>query len=145
MTIQRLWFVLPLDMHEDDNRPRINPQQEIQQDIEAPPLRQGRRELGRPGAIEAFMVNQIAGAPQPIGNQQRNNGYGFHLTSASRKELDIVFTSAEMAEAHAKERAEREPKRPFGVFSCQAIYETTTPTVIEKEFNNAGELRVKGT
>lgn len=134
MTIRRLWFVLPLDLVQDQNRGEFGP--EVDMGIQEAPQPRNRG-LGR-----NVQVN-LGEVPEPVGNQPPV-GSGFYLDAVSRKQFEKAYTTEDFAITSAKERAEKEPRRPFGVFSCVGVYETTVPTVIEKEFNENGELRLVG-
>jgi len=135
MTLRRVWFVLPLDLAMDHNKGEFGPELELEVQ-EAPMPRNNRgRGLGIGNALEP---EPVALAPQPP------EGRGFYLDANSKKQFDKAYTTQEFAEAQARLRAEKEPKRPFGVFSCVSVFETTVPTVIEKEFNENGELRLVG-
>lgn len=79
-------------------------------------------------------------APQAVAVE--DIGYGYYLQRADCKDMDMAFSSAEAAERYAREQAELCPKTLFGVFSCDKVFETTTPAIIEKKYNDAGELLV---
>ncbi len=80
-----------------------------------------------------------------IGGLAAEGPAGYFLANTAKKSFDRVFYSQHAAEDYARSQAETSPKTQFGVFECGNIFETTTPTIIIKEFNDAGELRVKGT
>lgn len=70
-------------------------------------------------------------------------GFGYVPDSKWTKSITHVFTTQGAAERYATELAEKNPKTLYGVFGCGNTYETTTPTVITKYFNESGELVVK--
>jgi hypothetical protein len=113
--IRQFWLVVPLDVKDDGSR------------------------VGGGTAAQG----DFAEAVQP----RRNNvpaapaeGYGFGIQSADLKRMRNAFTTKAAADAYAKNQAELQPKTLFGVFGCLGTYETTTPTVIQKTFNEDGEL-----
>jgi hypothetical protein len=73
---------------------------------------------------------------------QGDQGYGFYIHRDDLKDMNAVFTTELAAENYAKEQAEKNPKTLYGVFGCVKVFETTTPTIIEKTYNDAGELLV---
>jgi len=90
--------------------------------------------------LRAAPRNEFDGAEQAsVGD---DIGYGYYLQSLDRKDMDMAFSTEQAAERYAKEQAELQPKTLFGVFSCVKVFETTTPSVIEKQYNDAGELLV---
>lgn len=120
--IRRFWLVAPLDIKEDSNQARIQGGGGLQDfAIEANP----RHRAGRGLEVEAPAVNA---------------GYGFKIQSADIKRMNTAFTSEEAANLYAKDQAEKNPKVLYGVFNCAGTYETTTPTIIKKSFNDDGEL-----
>lgn len=121
-----LWFVLPIEVKIDPAKGEIfgEPEQDIPIEIDPNNLVPQRRGLAQP--------------------RPRNAAIGCFIGSSDKREFDRAFYSEEAAQTYAREQATLRPKTPFGVFSCIGIYETTTPSVIEKEFNTDGELRVKG-
>lgn len=111
--IRQFWMVVPLDIKEDQNHPHTVAQN-VEQDFAEP---------ARRGTLR----------PVPV-------GYGFKIASAETKRFNMAFTTKQLADDHAKAQAEQNPKVLFGVFGCEGTYETTTPTVIQKTFNEDGEL-----
>lgn len=136
MSLKPLWFVLSLDVKPDPRKGAIFGQQvdvAADQAFAAPPNvpnQEPQQPLPRGGR---FQLNRNRDVP----------AVGVYINGLSVKDLDRVFYSHEAASSFAKEQAELHPKCPYGVFLCGEIYETTTPTVLEKEFNEVGELRMK--
>lgn len=90
----------------------------------------------------ADMAMQIAVAP---GQQQvppQAVGYGYYAKPADRddKSGSLTFTTEEAAVEYAQELAAKQPQVLFGVFSCNAVFETAAPKVLKKRFNDGGEL-----
>lgn len=158
MKVERLWFVLPLNLAADPNKTSWGPEVGGEEGGFAQPAPAARREDNRRvrfGDVDRVvaaagqrqqapqwpdMVAELNEAPP---QQQVLKGRGFYLSSESKKSFQKGFTTEEMAVAEAEKQAELFPKTPFGVFACIKIFETTTPKIIEKTFNEAGELRVK--
>lgn len=115
--IRQFWLVAPLDIKEDGPVGRI----------------QGN-DLGF--AQDAARPRRAA--PEEI--QVAPPGYGFKIASADIKRMQMGFTTEQAAKDYAKNEAEKNPKVLFGVFGCNTTYETTTPTIIQKSFNQDGEL-----
>jgi hypothetical protein len=76
--------------------------------------------------------------PQPV---QNAHGYGF--TMARAHEVKIAFTTRNAAIEYAKQQASKTPTIAYGVYGCVDVFETTAPTVIEKQFTDGGELVLK--
>lgn len=57
-----------------------------------------------------------------------------------KQAIDIIFVTQDQAESYAKTQAEKQPTKPFGVFTCVGIFETKEPQIIRKEFNQAHEV-----
>jgi hypothetical protein len=122
--IKQLWFVIPLDLKEDPNKPYIGTGQGqgFAQEV-ARPARNPRRG-------EGDLVPEAVVSP----------GYGFGISMKDQKQIQYAFTTKQAAESYAVELAGKTPKTMYGVFGCLGTYETTTPTVIKKGFNSDGEL-----
>lgn len=127
---QQRWYVQVLGVTEDPNKAhqRVYPVSEVEQ----PELQQARpRNRRDEGELEV--------------NLPRVNSaeYGFML--ARNNVVTLAFTSHEAAKNYAQQEAKKNPMTQYGVFGCGEIYETTAPTVIEKQFNASGELILKET
>jgi CubicO group peptidase (beta-lactamase class C family) len=134
--VAREWYVFKLGKRQDPSGRRVG-QGQGEQDAPrvggfARPVQPRRRE--RDIVAEILEDDNEQAAVDP--------GFGFTILREDRKDMDLVFTSNAAAEAYAKEQAEKNPKTLFGVFSCTKVFETTTPTIIEKTYNDAGELLV---
>jgi len=115
---RQLWFVFPLDLKGDSNSPLFaQANGEFAQEVRV----DGRGRLVPPRDLE------------PI-------EYGFKIASNHREDMMKAFTSYKSAQLYVKETAEKHPKTMYGIYSCIGVYETTVPTIIEKKFNDAGEL-----
>jgi hypothetical protein len=125
--MNREWYVFRIGMKQDVNKPTIGQPQLAAQRA---PRRDGRR--------DALPLEEEA----PPVALEGNDGYGYHLSAADTKDMHLVFTSQNAAEKYAIEQASLKPKTLFGVFSCVKVFETTTPSVVEKTYNDAGELLV---
>lgn len=73
---------------------------------------------------------------------QRQQGFGYYVKPADNtdKSGSIAHTTLEAAEKYAGELAGKTPGVMYGVFTCVKVFETTTPTIITKKFNDSGEL-----
>jgi hypothetical protein len=142
----REWMVIRLGRPEDTTKPHLmmTGEPQVVEDFavqDAPRARTRNEQPRAEGELRGF----AAGLQQPAQPQRRRAGYGYHVKQADRddKSGQIVHTSEEAAQAYAKELAARFPKVLFGVFSCVRVYETTEPQVIEKSFNDGGELVIE--
>jgi hypothetical protein len=117
--IRRFWLVAPLDIKEDTTQGRVGNNIAFPEEVRPARIARGEAQL------EAQAVN---------------TGYGFKIQSADIKRMNTAFTSEDAAQTYAREQAEKNPKVLFGVFGCSGTYETTTPTIIKKSFNEDGEL-----
>lgn len=124
--IRQFWMVVPLDVKQDDNGGRLGGGE-------------GRGELAA-GFAEPARPAQRNRPPELIAPAEPAKGYGWKIQSGEMKRLQWAFTTEEAACEYAKDQAEKSPKVLFGVFPCTKTYETTTPTVIQKSFNQDGEL-----
>ena len=112
-------MVVPLDIKEDPHGVKMfAPQQDMAMELE-PARPRGQRELAAAATTA---------------------GYGFKILGSELKRINMAFTNRQLADDYAKEQAEKNPKTLFGVFACDGTFETTTPTVIRKAFNEDGEL-----
>lgn len=139
MSTRRLWYVLPLDIEQDPNQAIVHQAGQVP------------NEDWNAQGIGGFNVNEALLQPaQPRGRQrpaapvpQVRGGVVFKINSTSKKEFQEACTTKQVAEERAEQLASKFPKRPFGIFECVAVVETMEAPVIKKEFNDAGELRVK--
>lgn len=118
-----LWFVSPVIVDEDQNKPQLFPERgqvEVNIDDEAPQPARAR--------------NAQPPAPATV-------GYGF--TMGRNQKVEIAFTTKAAAIEYAKQQASKTPTIAYGVYGCVDVFETTAPTVIEKQFNDGGELVLK--
>lgn len=141
--IRQFWIVSKLAVTADPNKSTIqfgDPEVAAQAVAPAP-----RRANPNRLVFNQDMANALGdGAPQPPQPVQAIDGYGYYITSKDAKELDKVFTTENAAIKYAQQRAEETPTVTFGVFGCLRVYETTTPSLIEKSFTADGELRLVG-
>jgi len=122
--VKRYWYVFSLDVLTDPNAPifaQVNDEVPVQP-VAANPLRRNRNFDFEPVVL------------QPAGD------YGFKIAAATYRNMNQAFTSRKAAQLWAKEQAEKNPKVMYGIYECVQVFETTTPTIIEKKFNDAGEL-----
>lgn len=123
--IRQFWLVAPLDVKEEPGS-RIYPgnaenvNEDVAREADAPIRRGGAGIIGAPVATKA--------------------DFGFRIPGLDLKRMNYAFTSEATANSYAKDQAEKNPKVLFGVFPCGGTFETTTPTVIQKSFNEDGEL-----
>lgn len=123
--IRALWFVIPMDLAEDGNKARIvagNNQQGF-----------GGFDVAQPVRPRRDAAPQVAPEPATI-------GYGFALTAKDTKGITHAFTTEQSARDYAQELASKAPKTLYGVFGCMGTYETAVAPVIQKKFNEDGEL-----
>lgn len=93
------------------------------------------------GELRAFEEPQPDFAqPAPNAVFEGVDGYGQELLRSELKDPVVKFTTQEAAEACAKDLAERTPKVLYGVLGVISLFETSKPTLIEKKFNERGEL-----
>ena len=138
--MNREYYVFKLGKAEDTSVPRFGfgpqgPQRAAQ------PRRDGRRFE----AADALRLNVVDDPEQPAPQPPNDGdgGYGYTILRTSRADMNVAFTTPEAAERYANEQAQLNPKTLFGVFTCIKVFETTTPSVIEKVYNDAGELVLK--
>lgn len=132
MAAKQFWLVLPLTLKIDPNKGEIFPPNE------------GFAQEERPQRGRIGMAVDLLQPPPAPAMPQGNGPLGFYILAADRKHLDAAFYTHEAAKNHAENLASLSPKTPFGVFQCVGIFETAQPTILEKEFNTEGELRLKG-
>lgn len=94
------------------------------------PLRQAR------GVAERFRLDDIEDPPIRAIEQIM----GREISRNELRDPVIVFDTEEAAEQYANEQAAKIPKTLFAVMGVLKVFETTQPTVIEKRFNDKGEL-----
>lgn len=116
------FYVIRLGRNIDPNKMIIG-----HQPIPAP------RAARRPIPIE----DEIGVAGMPVAD---NEGYGQEISRTDLRDPVIRFTTEAAAEKYAAELAEKSPKTLFAVLGVLKVFETTVPTVIEKRFNDKGEL-----
>lgn len=68
------------------------------------------------------------------------NEVGYEVSRAELRDPVVKFYTVESAEKYAQELAEKSPKVLFAVMGVLKVFETTVPTVLEKRFNDKGEL-----
>ncbi len=73
------------------------------------------------------------------GAPQMEGGALFERNDVIKK----YYSDAGSAHTEAKNRASKSPGLVMGVFTIDTVYETTTPTVLEKFINATGELVLK--
>lgn len=129
--VTRLWFVIPNDIKGDGRNwtPPNNGNNWGNEPVAAPARPQPRAPRGLQNEIELEEVP--------------SQGHGFYLTTKESKEI-LAFTTKEKAAEYAKTQAALNPSKLFGIFGCEQVFETTEPTIIEKKFNDAGELVLSG-
>jgi hypothetical protein len=130
--VTRLWFVIPNDVKGDGRNwtPPNNGNHWGNEPEEAAPARGNQ-----PRALR--------GIQNEIGPEAPPQGHGFYLTTKESKEI-LAFTTKERAAEYAKTQASLNPSKLYGIFGCEQVFETTEPTIIEKKFNDAGELVLSG-
>lgn len=133
MAAKQFWLVLPLTLKIDPNKGEIFPPNEGFAQEEGPQRDRAAR-----------FRNDLLQPPPAPARPQGNGPVGFYILAGDRKHLDAAFYTHEAAMNHATDLASLSPKTPFGVFQCVGIFETAQPTILEKEFNAEGELRLKG-
>lgn len=148
----REFYVFKIGKREDTSKPRIGndgvgpgvaparPRTlEERRAAEREQLRRAQRAVQNAGG---FGLDEAVPAGDDMEAPQEQPGYGFHIHREDKKDMEVVFTTEDAAETYAKEQAALHPKQLYGVFSCEKVFETTAPSVIEKKYNNAGELLV---
>jgi hypothetical protein len=134
--VAREFYVFKVGKREDTSKPRVGMEGGQVQAVARP-----RRRI--PAGLRAFEDRDLP-APQELAVAEpapaEEQGYGYTILRDDAKDMNMAFTTAAAAEAYAKHQAELNPKTLFGVFSCDKVFETTTPTIIEKSYNDAGEL-----
>jgi len=126
--MSREWYVFKIGKRDPNGGGRVFAQAQA---------RPAQPRPARRGAVDALLDAVQEQDVAPVADQ----GYGFELGREDRNN-NMVFTSEEAAERWAREQAALNPKVQFGIFSCGKVFETTAPVVIEKKFNDAGELLV---
>jgi hypothetical protein len=141
----REWYVIRLNRPEDTTKGRITNASDQQQlnvedlvEMEVPrTLPQRDRNRGVADRIEQARVQLNQSRPA-----QKKSGYGYYCRPGDRddKSGQIAHTTEEAAERYAEELAAKTPGVMYGIFVCSKVFETTTPSVITKKFNDSGEL-----
>jgi hypothetical protein len=140
----REWYVIRLNRPQDKSKAvltsataDINAQLDIGTWAAAPAPRPAR------GAREAEqLAAQIQAGPAQAPQQKKGFGYFVKPGDRDDKSGQIAHNTREAAEAYAQELASKSPGVMYGVFDCIKIFETTTPQVITKTYNEGGELVV---
>jgi hypothetical protein len=127
--IKQIWFVSPIVVEMDSNKPLTYPGGQPVNDEEIQEAQPVRRNEFRPADLN-----------QRIGDTGKD--FGFNMIRNNI--ITLAWNSKTAAESYAKEMAGKNPKTAYGVFSCVDVFETTAPEVIEKQFNDQGELVVRG-
>jgi hypothetical protein len=131
---RKLWLVSPLELQQDPTKPAI-----FGDGLG------GEVVNGDNGLLdEAQPIAPARGRFLPPRGVRENAPDGYYLTGNSKKEIEAAFFNREAAQNHAKKLAELKPTIQYAVFECVGVFETTVPEVIEKEFTEDGELRVRG-
>jgi len=125
------FYVIRLGRQRDNTKPVLG------QMPQAPRGQRGFRNFDVGPAPEEL----VAAEPNPI--YLEADGFGQELIRSELRDPVIVFSTQEIAEVHAKELATKNPKVLYGVLGVLSVYETGEAPVIEKTFNNAGELVLK--
>lgn len=126
--LKQVWFVSVIGVEMDPNKPTFYPELPgvVQQD-DAPQPAQPRAARGL--GLDA--------------EPRINNSQDFGFTLVRNNVITLGWNTKTAALTYAKEQASKNPKTAYGVFSCSDVFETTVPEIIEKQFNEAGELIVK--
>lgn len=118
----RFWYVFNLEVQSDPNAV-------IFAQVQGEPVAQAAPARNNRGLrLDVNGVDGVAG------------GYGFKIHGTTHRNMNLAFTSKQAARTYAKEQAEKNPKTMYGIYECCEVFETTTPTIIEKKFNDANEL-----
>jgi hypothetical protein len=152
----REWYVIRLGRPVDSTKGHIYNGDALDLELveEAPAVEEAPRARGRNqrpmtigAAGEQPVLNnwiQQAGnaARQP---KQKKAGYGYFVRPGDRddKSGQVAHTSKDAAVGYAQELAAKNPKVMYGVFECIRVFETTTPTIISKSFNDGDELVIE--
>ena len=124
----RYWYVFGLDVTSDPNGAIFAQVAGEQMEAQPAPARRNNRDQG---------FARIEGEAPRLGN---DGGYGFKVSQQVHRTMNQVFTSKASAQLYAKEQAEKNPKTMYGIYECIQVFETTTPTIIEKKWTDNGEL-----
>jgi hypothetical protein len=124
--IKQIWFVSPIMVEQDHNKPLTYP--------------------GESNANVEEEVQEAQPARHPnVRPMTIDTGKDFGFSMVRNNVITMAWNTKSAAENYAKEMAGKNPKTAYGVFSCVDVFETTVPEVIEKQFNDQGELVVKAT
>lgn len=128
--VRQMWFVIPSDIR--GNGQQWQGPENISRDrwAEPPRAEPPARARGRNAVAEEDS------APT-------DTGVGIFLSPKESKEI-VAFTTKSKAAEFAKHQATMNPQKLFGIYTCEQVYETTVPAVLEKKFNDAGELILSG-
>lgn len=137
----REWYVFKVGKREDTTRSGRIAQAPGQEGAVPRAVRRDQR------ARDAWPLdnNQVgvgpAAAAEPV-PAAGDPSYGFEIHREDRNP-NIAFNGLEAAQRYAVDQAQLNPKTLFGVFECIQVFETTKPSVLEKKYNDAGELVVR--
>lgn len=90
-----------------------------------------------------YIVAKVAEAPRggQIAARAQRGIVAAEAIPLSREDvIKDIYTDREVAIRVARELATKHPTQQYGLFSCEEIFETTTPKVMVKHFNADGEL-----
>lgn len=73
-------------------------------------------------------------------SQEEGSSSMIRISNLHREDMMRAFTSLSAAQEWARKVAESHPRTMYGVYECREIFETLTPPLVMKSFNNAGEL-----
>lgn len=129
------FYVIRLGRNVDNNRPVIG-------NMPPPPAPARNRNQVR--------LNEPVNLDQGFDFEEQNpifqnvEGFGQELLRTELRDPVIKFSSKDIAEAWAKEEVTKHPKTMYAVLQVASVFETTQPKIIEKGFNERGELFVVG-
>jgi len=126
------FYVIRLGRQVDPNKPVIG----------QAPVHDGMERARR--ILRGF--DRVEDGPQPAPEPafEGIEGYGQEISRGELRDPVIRFTTDEAAQAYAKEQAAKNPRVLFGVLTVTSVFETGEAPVIEKKFNQAGELVLNG-
>lgn len=128
--VKQVWFVIPSEFKSDGKEWHGAEQAGNNRDqmgfAEVAPRRDARG-------------NRVAPRNEEEAQVAVDDGFGFGIATADAKGI-MAFTTKGKAQEFAKHQASMNPTKLYGVFECSELYETTMPSVVEKQFNDAGEL-----
>lgn len=125
------FYVIKLGRLQDPNRAAIGV------GAEAAPAQAAPRAAPRAGA--RFELQAAIDEP-PV----QFEAYGYEIMRSELRDPVIRFTTAEAAEKYAQELAEKYPKTLYATMGVLKIFESAKAPLIEKRFNEQGELVIVG-